>query len=129
MLKRRKLLLSIVAVVAVPLVGLGIYWAMQPKARAEVSLDNFRQLSAGMTLEQVEEVLGPVTTRETDWDRRTVTCRWSGEAGDVLLMFPLDTQGSFTRGLFSDANDIHIERANESEWDKVRRWVRRRTGW
>jgi hypothetical protein len=98
------LLLSIVAAVLVPLVGLGIYWLIPPTPG--VTLENFRRLRKGMTLDQAQAVLGEPSYPIRDgivWDADD----------DISIILHLDDNNLVCSGSYTYLNAVH---QFEREW-------------
>ncbi len=74
-MKRRRLLLILAATVVVLLVGLGVYWAKQPKPG--VTMENFRRLRTGMTLREVKAIFGSEANVDVLNEREEIHT-WSG---------------------------------------------------
>src|ERR1700722_11335746 len=83
MMKRRQLLLLFIAVGLPPLVGLWIYWVMTP--RPGLTFDHFGRCYRGMTVDEVESVLGPGEKRYRAEGLSGEV--WHVEVGDLRIGF------------------------------------------
>jgi hypothetical protein len=133
----RRRLLTLSALLLVSLIGIGVYWAMQPKPG--VTLENFRQLNRGMSEEQVETILGSKGVFEAEVAGASLKS-WRGPQGQVVLAFGgfygRDHQpfiglrrGAWYYGLDAQASEQLGEPKPLGIAEKTRRWVEDWTGW
>jgi hypothetical protein len=97
MTRRKWLIFPILAIVV--LAGVSIYWLIPP--RPGVTRANFHRLHKGMTLAQVEAILGSTGRKDgfaiEFWPEVGDIWEWDGEEGSLLLtIYPeVVTGGSF----------------------------------
>jgi hypothetical protein len=98
---------------------------MQSPLEPGVTIENFRRLHKGMTKEEVETVLGS--------DPKYRLGRWAEHwrTDDLSITILMDDDRFVTSGcchLLKDGGGTYRE-IDEGTFEKVRRWVKDRTGW
>jgi hypothetical protein len=117
-----KSLLSILAAIAVALIGLGIYLATQPRIEPSVTVENFHRLHKYMTRAQVESILG-----KGYLDGQIV--RWkSGKAEVAIAFFDFDEAAS-GQFFYGDRGVATLQEDRIGVGESFRLWVHQRLGW
>jgi hypothetical protein len=112
----------ILCVLLLPLVGIGVYWVVQPPIRPGVTLENFRLLHKEMTRAQVESILGK---GQIDSD----IMRWKSGKAEVAIAF-YDWDAAAVGTFFEDGKEVtHLNEQTAGAAESFRLWLYQRTGW
>jgi hypothetical protein len=126
MRRRRRLLLAVGALALIGVAGFAFFlWLTSPTPAPGVTWENSRRLRAGMSVRDVEALLGKPSPEVTEIVGGGTGRWWRGEEVDIELVFDAD------RVLFGVASSqwkygrprIEYIRPAESFLDCIRRWL------
>ena len=119
---RRSLFALLLAVLAFP--AYVVYEEIQSR-RPGVTIDNFRRIKVGMTMDEVEARLGPRSyeRKNEPWGGEEVnpkTLVWEGTELDIDVDFSKEGKVNGTRHFWRR----RPAPADDSFFDRIRRWIR-----
>jgi hypothetical protein len=136
--KTRRRVIAVSALLLMPLIGVGVYWAMQSAPKPGVTLDNFRRLRVWMTVEQAETILGSAAESVSP-DCLTGSDQflfvWNGSDGIQCRLHAGQSNDKSISYIFEgacyehDKLKVRLASGPESAPQRVYRWVKDWTGW
>jgi hypothetical protein len=112
---RRSILLAAAASLLVASPIAAVWWALTPEPG--VTLENFRRLHDGMTLEEIETIMGKPSDRCEIPMNGSSTHIWVGDEGTVSI-----TQG-FVTGTFQKQGETVRQLASAPRSFRIRHWL------
>jgi hypothetical protein len=122
---RRKLLVSLLLAFLLSTIGFAVYLATRPPPQGGVTIENFRRVSKGMKLGEVERILG---TGEDQFEVEDLpqTCTWKSKGIIIRVVF---AKGEARSGAILTREGQVFDMHTEGSLETVRRWVKECTGW
>ena len=134
-MKRRNRLIATLLVTAGLLI-VAIFQLIPPDSK--ITKENFRRLRFGMSLEQVESILGGKGARSEELYVGSPSWQWVDGQKRILVYFPDRGPSGAVFGTFVDRRNRLLDEDGFREEDEdepesspgaVRRWVKEWTGW
>lgn len=121
MLQRRRLLLMVLGFAGLAVLGAGlITWLAGPKHR--ITLESAETIRPGMSLEEVEQILGPASAVPPAWHGEATRRVWTTDPYvGWFAELAFDEQGRVTNVMLVETTGTKA--MPDGVLDKVRRWL------